>query len=43
MRTRKTLYIALAALLAAACSGRYIGQPREAMLSYQTNPTYGSL
>ena len=27
----------------AGCSGRYIGQPREAMLAYQTYPTYGSL
>lgn len=25
------------------CSGRYIGQPREAVLAYQTEPTYGSL
>ena len=27
----------------AGCSGRYIGQPREAMLAYLTYPTYGSL
>lgn len=33
----------MAALLLAGCSGRYIGQPREAMLAYQTEPTYGSL
>ena len=33
----------MAALLLAGCSGRYIGQPREAMLRYQTEPTYGSL
>ena len=29
--------------LLTACSGQYIGQPREAMLLYQTQPTYGSL
>lgn len=44
MQTMKNIrYIALAALLLAGCSGRYIGQPREAMLLYQTEPTYGSL
>ena len=40
---KKTIYIAFAAILLAGCSGRYIGQPREAMLLYQTEPTYGSL
>lgn len=30
-------------LLLTSCSGRYIGQPSEAMLRYQTEPTYGSL
>ena len=29
--------------LLASCSGRYIGQPREDLLRYQTEPTYGSL
>lgn len=30
-------------ILLASCSGRYIGQPSEAMLRYQTEQTYGSL
>ena len=29
--------------LLSGCSGSYIGQPSEAMLRYQTTPTYGSL
>lgn len=40
---KKIRYIALVALMLAGCSGRYIGQPREEMLLYQTEPTYGSL
>lgn len=43
MRTRKILSLLLLAILLAGCSGQYIGQPREAVLSYQTDPTYGSL
>ena len=44
MRARHINIILLAAvLLLAACSGRYIGTPRVAMLDYQTNGTYGSL
>ena len=39
----KIIYIAMVALLLAGCSGRYIGQPREQVLAYQTEPTYGSL
>jgi hypothetical protein len=44
MRARHINIILLAAvLLLAACSGRYIGTPRVAMLDYQTKSTYGSL
>ncbi len=39
---RKLNIIAISLLLA-GCSGQYIGQPREAMLRYQTEPTYGAL
>ena len=31
------------AMVAVGCSGRYVGQPREAILSLQTEPTYGHL
>ncbi len=37
------LCIPLLTLLTVGCSGRYIGQPKEAVLSYQTHPTYGTL
>lgn len=40
---KRIIYIALTAILLAGCSGRYIGQPREAVLAYQTTPTYGTL
>ncbi len=43
LRSLGATCIAVAALLLAGCSGRYIGQPREAVLAYQTEPTYGSL
>ena len=39
----KTKLIVMVTLMLAGCSGRYIGQPREAVLAYQTEPTYGSL
>lgn len=41
-----SFYLLLTGLLSGlltSCSGRYIGQPSEAMLRYQTTPTYGSL
>jgi len=37
------LCVPLLTLLTVGCSGRYIGQPSEAVLSYQTDPTYGTL
>ena len=39
----KKLMIALGVLLLAACSGQYIGVPRNTVLSYQARPTYGHL
>ncbi len=37
------ILIPVAALLLVACSGQYKGIPREAVLAYQTNSTYGEL
>ena len=39
----KKLMIAMGALLLAACSGQYVGVPRNTVLSYQARPTYGHL
>ncbi len=36
-------FVGLVVFLMCGCSGRYIGQPREAVLAYQTTPTYGTL
>jgi len=33
----------LLAMLATGCSWRYVGQPKEELLSFQTYPTYGKL
>lgn len=37
------MVLALAAVMVAGCSGRYVGVPRAEVLNYQTYPTYGGL
>lgn len=40
----KSIYvIAVAVVLLAGCTGRYVGVPSDRVLAYQTRPTYGSL